>query len=281
MASLSAVTAVAAVLQASPATPRAPLTWRVASAGACGGGRGRPTIHLAGRAAPSRAAPVRCGHPLPRGVRRGNREEVQSSPGGGGEPLPGALSQRAELEPVWFHARLQAGRGGPCGPHLPPWLPEGGLKAGSTRRLNHCARIVLALYFLEQNTMNHCARIVFCSKRRDHVSPLLKQLNWPTFDDLITERDVAMIFRAMHHRRAPDALRDTIVYRRDVTARDTRGALTGLLQPPRVRRELARRFFTYRATSAWNRSPSEVRDAVTTRGCRRAVQAWLRGSDER
>ena len=124
-------------------------------------------------------------------------------------------------------------------------------------------------------------RIYFAHVTGVHVSPLLKQLNWPTFDDLITERDVAMIFRAMHHRPAPDALRDTIVYRRDVTARDTRGALTGLLQPPRVRRELARRFFTYRATSAWNRSPSEVRDAVTTRGCRWAVQAWLRGSDER
>ena len=39
-----------------------------------------------------------------------------------------------------------------------------------------------------------------------------------------------MIFRAMHHRRAPDALRDTIVYRRDVTARGTGGALIGLLQ---------------------------------------------------
>ena len=132
-----------------------------------------------------------------------------------------------------------------------------------------------------QKVINHCARIVFCSKKIDHVSPLLNQLNWPTFDDLITERDVAMLFRAMYHPRAPDALRNRVVYRSDVTARDTRGALAGLLQPPRVRRELARRFFTYRATSVWNRSPSDVRDAATARECREAVHTWLRGPGER
>ena len=120
---------------------------------------------------------------------------------------------------------------------------------------------------------------LYSVKKRDHVSPLLKQLNWPTIEDLITERDVAMVFRAAHHLRAPDALRDRMVYRSDVTARDTRGALAGLLQPPRVHRELARRSFAFRAPSAWNRSPSDVRDAVTARGCRRAVRAWLRRPD--
>ena len=132
-----------------------------------------------------------------------------------------------------------------------------------------------------QRVLNQCARIVFCSKRRDHVSPLLRRLNWPTVEDLITERDVAMLFSAIHNPRAPDTLRDRIVYRRDVTVRDTRGALAGELQPPRVRKELARRFFTYRATSTWNRSPSDVRAAMTARGCRKAVRAWLNVSNGR
>ena len=64
-----------------------------------------------------------------------------------------------------------------------------------------------------------------------------------------------------------------------MTIRDTRGALAGVLQPPRVRRELAKRFFAYRATAAWNRSPSDVRDALTAQGCRRAVRARLQVSD--
>ena len=128
-----------------------------------------------------------------------------------------------------------------------------------------------------QKLLNHCARIVFCSSKRDHVSPLLRQLDWPTIDDLIVERDIAMIFRAMHHPRAPDTLRDLVVFRRDVATRDTRGALAGMLQPPRVHREFARRFFSYRATTGWNSTPHDVRDAVTARGCRGAVRTWLAG----
>ena len=131
-----------------------------------------------------------------------------------------------------------------------------------------------------QKVLNHCARIIFCAKRCDHVSPLLKQLDWPTIEDLITERDMAMLFRTMHDPLAPDALRDRVVYRRDVAERDTRGTLSGLLQPPRVRREFARRFYTYRATAAWNRSPSDVREARTARGCRGAVRTWLRASSD-
>ena len=60
---------------------------------------------------------------------------------------------------------------------------------------------------------------------------------------MITERDIAMMFRAIRHPQALDTLRDRIVYRRDVTVGDTRDALAGELQPSRVRRELARRFF--------------------------------------
>ena len=37
-----------------------------------------------------------------------------------------------------------------------------------------------------QKVINHCARIVFCSKKYEHVTPLLKQLNWPTLDDYRT-----------------------------------------------------------------------------------------------
>ena len=70
----------------------------------------------------------------------------------------------------------------------------------------------------------------------------------------------------MHHPRAPDALRDRVVYCSDVAVRDTRGSLAGLLQP--VRRELARRFYNFRAASEWNRTPANVRQATTARACR-------------
>ena len=126
-----------------------------------------------------------------------------------------------------------------------------------------------------QKVINHCARIVFCSKKYDHVTPLLKQLNWPTLDTMITERDVAMMSRIIHDPRASAALKERVVYRSDVSARDTRESVAGLLQLPRVRRELGRRSFSYRAVALWNRCPAAVRQALTARSCRQAVREWL------
>ena len=44
----------------------------------------------------------------------------------------------------------------------------------------------------------------------------MRQLNWPTLEDIINERDIAMMFRAIHYPQALDTLRDRIVYRRDL-----------------------------------------------------------------
>ena len=105
-----------------------------------------------------------------------------------------------------------------------------------------------------QRVINHCARIVFCKRKSEHVSPLLKSLAWPTFDDLISKRDVLFVDRLMYHPCAPCHLRNSLIHRREISNRDTRSTSAGLLQLPRVHTELARRYFTYRATEQWNKS---------------------------
>ena len=103
-----------------------------------------------------------------------------------------------------------------------------------------------------QRVINHCARIVFCSRKSNHVSPLLALLDWPSVDNLIIKRDSLFIKRLLCQPYAPQILRDSFVHRREVSGRDTRSTSANLLELPRVRTELAKRFFSHRATAQWN-----------------------------
>ena len=112
-----------------------------------------------------------------------------------------------------------------------------------------------------QKVINHCAQVVKGARRSAHASPLIAELNWPSFDSLIAERDVAQVHYLLNHLQAPTGLTAGIVHRSDVSVRETRAAVAGLLQLPRMRTEHARRFFSSRAPALWNRAPAEVREA--------------------
>ena len=126
-----------------------------------------------------------------------------------------------------------------------------------------------------QKVLNHCARVVFGVRKSARVTPLLEELQWSTIDTRICERDVAMLYRLFNHEHAPQSLRDLISYRSDVSARETRATAAGLLQPPRLRTEMAKRYFWYRALSIWNTAPSCVREAKSPAISRNETGAWL------
>ena len=114
-----------------------------------------------------------------------------------------------------------------------------------------------------QRIMNHCARIVFCTRKSQSVSPLLKILEWPSVEELISKRDSFFIDRLLHHPFAPRRQRDSIVHRRNVSVRDTRSTNAGFLQLPRVRTELAKRFYSYLATAMWNHGRGHGQEAAS------------------
>ena len=110
-----------------------------------------------------------------------------------------------------------------------------------------------------QKIINHCARIVCCSRKSEHVTPLLELLGWPSADELVRKRDSFFMSRSLYHPYAPCRLRDCIVSRDCVSSRNTRATSAGLLQLPRVHTELAKRFYDYRAITAWNKSETDGR----------------------
>ena len=128
---------------------------------------------------------------------------------------------------------------------------------------------------MDHCVINHCAQIVKGLRRTDHVTPMLRELKWPSVDDLVTERDIAIMHWLLFHEQSPASLRGRVLYRGDVSARETRATEASQLQLPRVRTEQARKFFFYRAADEWNRAPAMVGEVRTALGSRRAARKWL------
>ena len=103
-----------------------------------------------------------------------------------------------------------------------------------------------------QKVLNHCAQIVKGVRRGAHVTPLLREMQWPCSDDLIAERDMDMLHWLLRNQHAPVSLRERPAFRENVSSRRTRATEAGQLQLPKVRTEQARRYFHFRAVSSWN-----------------------------
>ena len=113
-----------------------------------------------------------------------------------------------------------------------------------------------------QKVINFAARVVTGLGRRDHVTPALAELGWPSVDGLIAESDVAAMRRILHAPHAPELLRSKVMYRSDVSCRQSRATADGQLQIPRTRTELARRSFLSRAVRTWNEALEKCRTVM-------------------
>ena len=101
-------------------------------------------------------------------------------------------------------------------------------------------------------------------RRCDHISATLTGLGWPTVEDMVGEADVVLINKLLTREDAPEALKALLVYRSQVTSRTSRTSGAPLIQLPRVRTELAKRSFNYRALKRWNAQGADVRSRYAT-----------------
>ena len=108
-----------------------------------------------------------------------------------------------------------------------------------------------------QKVLNFAVRIVVGLGKYDHVSNAREQFKWGELESLIDVQDCSLIKRTLTNLSASKLLREKLLSRADVSSRQTRATTEGQLQLPRVRTELARRSFHYRATAAWNRRISQ------------------------
>ena len=120
--------------------------------------------------------------------------------------------------------------------------------------------------------INFAARLVTGSKRRDHITPVLKSLHWSRIGELVEERDRLKVHRAICDPHAPIVVQNMFKRRCDVATRDTRLTDTEQVHLPKVRLIATQKHFMYRAGSAWNRLPREIQDMSSIFAFKRAIR---------
>lgn len=104
-----------------------------------------------------------------------------------------------------------------------------------------------------QKIINFGARVVTGARIFDHISATVEALGWHSVHDLVNQRDIRGVTRALNDSQAPSAIKSLFTTRSAVSQRTTRATLDGMLQTPAFRLSTSRRAFSYRAATAWNK----------------------------
>ena len=111
-----------------------------------------------------------------------------------------------------------------------------------------------------QKLVNFCARVVSGRRRYDHISDVMKNLQWMSANDLTQYHRLCMLHSVLTAK-LPRALYETIGETGEQRHEyDTRRA--GAITLPQIRNEAGRRRVNYSAVSAYNNLPFTPR--VTT-----------------
>lgn len=120
-----------------------------------------------------------------------------------------------------------------------------------------------------QKVINFCARVISGRRKHEHISDVLSELGWLSAHDMCTYRCICLLQQCLSTGE-PATIAQSVTRVEHVHDRNTRAREQRLLRPPAVRSESGKRTFMYRAVSAFNSLPSDVRV-----GCRRVVKDFL------
>ncbi|CAB4041326.1 Hypothetical predicted protein [Paramuricea clavata] len=111
-----------------------------------------------------------------------------------------------------------------------------------------------------QSIQNFACKIITGSKKYDHVSPLLQNLEWLTVDKLLYFRDAVMTFKCMNNL-APKYLCDMFEKRSCIHNRSTRNCNS--IQIPLFKTASGQRSFAFRGASIWNNLDTELKKCTS------------------
>lgn len=108
-----------------------------------------------------------------------------------------------------------------------------------------------------QKIQNVAARILTGCQKRQHITPVLKELHWLPVKSRIKYKILLLTFKALHGQ-APGYLRDLITPY--VPTRRLRSADQHLLSVPRIQSKTGERAFAWAAPHLWNALPIHLRE---------------------
>ena len=124
-----------------------------------------------------------------------------------------------------------------------------------------------------QRIQNNAARLVLKKSKREHITPLLKELHWLPVKARIDYKLAVMCFKALKTN-FPSYITDLLVPYHPT--RSLRSSNSNLLSTPRVQlKKYGERAFTFSGPSIWNSLPIELRLITNLNTFKRHLKAHL------
>ncbi|XP_070564524.1 uncharacterized protein [Ptychodera flava] len=116
---------------------------------------------------------------------------------------------------------------------------------------------------LLQRAQNSAARLITKTRKRDHITPILKELHWLPVSYRIQFKILLLTYKSIHGL-APSYLAELIEV--NTPSRSLRSSLQTTLKVPRTRlKSYGDRSFSYSSSILWNKLPAPLRSAPDIR----------------
>ena len=127
-----------------------------------------------------------------------------------------------------------------------------------------------------QSIQNFACKIITKSRKYDHVTPLLCELNWLTVDKLLYFRDASLTYECVNNL-APDYLCNKLIKRSSI--QDCRTRTRNSLQIPLFNTATGQQSFAYRAVHIWSNLDKNLKDCSSLKIFKVALKKHLLAKD--
>lgn len=144
-------------------------------------------------------------------------------------------------------------------------------------RIDSCNSLLYGLPYVLlkrlQRVQNACARMIMRRSKREHVTPLFKELHWLPVHARIEHKIIMLTFKCLHGL-APSYLADLVtVYDPQRSLRSADKCM--LSQPPPGKKYCKNRSFSYAAPLLWNQLPLPLRMTDNLEHFKKALKTHL------
>lgn len=125
-----------------------------------------------------------------------------------------------------------------------------------------------------QLVQNFAARIVANKRKYEHVTPILRSLNWLPVRDQLYFRDSVLAFKCMSGL-APVYLSDKLITRSTVSKRELETRNSQMLNIPLFRTATGQKTFYYRTVNIWNNLNNDIKVCIDVNSFRSKLRGVL------